>query len=969
MRQRTLAPTLIGREAPLAELGELLALARNGQGQLAFLTGEAGVGKSRLVEEFVRAAPPDVLVLTGHCYDEEPAPPYGPFAELLQGVAAPALPDAAPEYATAHAGETPADRLAARRNLFQRVHTLLRPGAERTHMLILEDLQWADEASYELLHYLARAAAADRICIIATYRSDAIHPLHPLAGLIARLTRDRQYHEIRLAPLDRGELAMMLTAILGEPAAPDLVQALYERTEGNPFFVEEVLGALLDQGGLNTAAAQSGRMLHDVELPLSIKDTILRRVAELTPATAAVMRDAAVIGRRFDFDLLARLSGLNEAELLQALSELVERQLITEEAGSEDQYRFRHELIRATLYEALLRRERRLRHKQVLDALEALHAADPAAAADQLAYHALQARDLDAAVRYSTLIGDRAARLHAYREALARYEDALEAGDQRGWPAERERARLLACCGQAAFVLGDNRRSAAAFGAALAIYQRLDDRRNAGDMQRWMGRVAWELDDVDAAFAHTHAALATLEGEPPCVELAMAQSALAHLYMLRIQVDSAAAAPCIVWGERALAMAEALGDDAVVCHALNSIGVALIDTGRVADGLERLERSMAIAHAADLPIDIVRGSINLGNRLMNEGAPERALAVLRKGWDYVQRHGILRGAHILFRLLAYCELDGGMWNELDGRLAAVRASDAFITPQIRSTVREIEALLAWCRGRLAEAQTALEALCREAEYPSTKHHLEQNLALILLDMGEHAEALRIADQIQPDESDLVGLDALRYAGLADLYFQVGRYETARHLLHAIDTAHVSHNLAVREAIIAELHGLDALPTAPAVAATRFAQAAELFEGLRRVLDGVRTRRRQAEALLRSKTTAEALAVLERARSAAAAIAYTIELDRITALIASAGQSPSADTPQRTPDGLTPRELEVLTLITRGLSNRAIAETLVISEKTAEVHVRNILSKLGLSSRTQAATYALEHGLVPSGRAA
>lgn len=973
MRQRTLASRLIGREQPLAELNDLLALTRSGQGQIVFLAGEAGVGKSRLVEEFVRTVPPDVQVFSGHCFDEEPAPPYGPFGELLHG-AAPGhfgggdLRQFLPDQAAAHAGDMPADRLAARRRLFQLIHTALRPPEDATHLLVLEDVQWADEASYELVHYLARAVASERICILVTYRSDAIHRLHPLAGLIARLTRDRRYHEIRLFPLDRVELAQMLVAILDEPPAPALVQALYERTEGNPFFVEEVLGALRDQGGLQSIGDQAAHLLDGVELPLSIKDTILRRVAELPAPTAAVLRDAAVIGRRFDFDVLAQLSGLDEADLLPMLSELVERRLIAEEPGTEDRYRFRHELIRATLYGELLRRERRLRHKQVLDALQTLHAADPAAAADQLAYHALQARDRDSAVRYSTLIGDRAAALHAYREAMARYEDALEAGDQRGWPDEAERARLLACIGRAAFVLGDNRRSAASFAEAQALYQRLGDRRSAGDMQRWMGRVAWELEDVDAAFAHTHAALATLEGEAPCAELAMAQSALAHLHMLQLSVDPASAAESIAWGNRALAMAEAFGNDAVVCHALNSIGVALIDTGKVAEGLASLERSLAIAHAADLPVDIVRGSINLGSRLLYANELTRALDILQTGWEYAVRHGILRGVDKLLRLLAYTKLDLGAWSELETLLTAARRSDAYELPEIRLIVREVAALQAWCHNRLADAQALLEALRVEVEDRRARQNIDQNLALILFDKGETAEALRLADQIQVHESDLVGFDALRYAGLADLYFQAGRDSEAQHLLHAIETAEVRHESAVRHGMIAELRGLAEQGTNPVRAATWFNQAAEWYSVLTHPLDVIRARRRQAEALLRVGAGAEAEPLLAEARAQAEALQYVIELERIIRLIAAERPTTTGE-PPRPPDGLTPREREVLALITRGLSNRAIAEALVISEKTAEVHVRNILSKLGLSSRTQAATYALEHGLVTSGRAA
>lgn len=974
------ATPFIGRQEQLAALGGLIEEARRGVGRVAFVAGEAGVGKTRLVQEFVHDLPADVEVLVSHCFDEQPAPPYDPFVELLQRAPAPARSAAAelqrdgPDQSGGEDGRS--ERLLARRQLFQRIYGALRPTEGCTRLLVLEDLHWADEASHDLVHFLARAGAGDRLLILGTYRSEAIHPLHPLARLIARLSRERRYHAIGLPPLARPELATMLGAILDPPPPPALTQALHERTEGNPFFVEELLGALRNQGMLTDDVPDSERALNAVALPLSIKETILRRVAALDPTAAAVLYDAAVVGRHFDFDLLARLSGLDESELLWVLSELVERQLIVEERGSpEDRYRFRHELIRAALYEKLLRRERRLRHRQVLRALEALHAGSPTAAADQLAYHARLARDREATVRYSTLAGDRAAVLHAYREAVARYEDALEAGNQRGWPVEAERAALLARLARAAYLLDDDRRSADIWAEALAIYQRLGDRRNAADMQRWLGRVAYDRRDVAGAFRFARAALATLEGEPPCAELAMAQSALAQLHMLQLNVDPAATAECLAWGRRGLAMAEALGHDTVVCHALSSLGVALIEAGAWDESRACLERSLAIARAHDLPIDIMRGYINLSAHIIQHDGMRSALPLLQESWNYIMRHGILRGADVVFVVLGVSELEMGLWAEPEARITEVRQSELFDAPELQRSARWIGARIHWFRGRLDQARTDLEALRQELEPGTELHHLvAQDVAWVLLDLGLRDEALPIIDQINPDLCKVGGYVPVKLTYLADLYFQVGRRESAMALLKIVEQLGPRYKTEIVATMPLALRGLAALDADPATAAGYFARAIAACEQYGYIRNAVCARRRYAEALqCANAPQAEVRAALEAARSAAEAVGYTLELNKVEALLAAAPAGPgeSARAASRAPegatthphDGLTSRELEVLTLVTRGLSNRAIAETLMIAEKTAEVHVRNILGKLGLSSRTQAATYALEHGLV------
>lgn len=989
MSNRALSPTMVGRQQQLAELDALLDLARSSAGQVVFLAGEAGVGKTRLVREFVqeKGAAQDLGVYIGHCLDERPAPPYGPFAELLRslnrisageplgkasGIWADELPDLAYRIADARL-----DPLADRRRLFQEIFQALRPESGHTNLLILEDLHWSDEASQDLLHYLGRAIERERVLIVGTYRSDELPRLHPLAGLIARLTRDRRYHEIRLAPLSRTDLAQMLDATLGEPPPIELLETLYERTEGNPFFTEEVLESLISNGMLTNPGSTSrpGRRFSTVAIPVSIKDSILRRVADLDPAAAAVLRDAAVIGRRFDFDLLLRLTRLDEPALLSHLAQLVERQLIAEEPdGLEDHYRFRHELIREAIYEEMLRRERRIRHQEVLRALEERSADQPETAIDQRAYHASHARNLAQAARYCELAGDRAITIHAYRNALARYEDALEAIDQTE-PDEPQRAALLTKLGHAAYQMGDLQRSAGYWREALPIYQHVGEPHRVADIQRWLGRIAWELNDKPGAFAQTRAALATLDGLPPSRELAMVYSALGHLYMLSIydEIDNGSAASaeeCIAWGTRALELADSLGDDAVRTHALNNIGVALCKLDRNEEGLANLKRSLEIARAADLPADIVRAYINYGGRLCHEGQREQGARLLHEGWTYVTSHGYIRGTSKLLKLLAYAKFELGAWNYVNQLIEEVLRPDYAGPAEDRSLMQLFRALLLWQRGQPALARDLLEAQLRTCSDPDDGFHIEYHLIYIYCSLGDMESALALADRllatIRTPEGGLP--QAYRLTSVALAYIEAKRYAQAEEIIAAMERVLKPQNQESYDAgLLAELRGMACLDTNPNQAVELLARSLAICERFNLRIDAGRLQRLTATALLRRSHQGDrdqANRLLHKARTLAEQIGSVAEIEKIDTLKAPTVSRAGSSIPlPGLPEGLTPRELEVLRLITRGLTNRAIAETLIISEKTAEVHVRNILSKLGLSSRTQAATYAIERGLL------
>ena len=493
----------VGREEERAELRRLLDRTAQGRGTLVMIGGEPGVGKTRLAEELAaEARQKNMLILTGHCYEMEGAPPYIPFVEVLEAAARvvprdnlrEALGDSAPEVAKLMpelrrlfpdipaSPELPPEQ--ERRSLFNGMREFVaRIGRAQPLVLVLDDLHWADDATVLLLQHIAQQLQEMPVLILGTYRDVELDVARPLARALEELHRQRLYHRVSLRRLPEDGVSAMLRALSGqEPPAP-LVQAIYSETEGNPFFVEEVFKHLAEEGKLfdDSGRWRSDLRVDELDVPEGVRLVIGRRLERVSEECRFVLTTAAVIGRAFSFELLEALSdpsassgqGMDADALLDAVDEAERAHLIASISdGREARFTFAHELIRQTLVSGVSAPRRQRLHLRVAEAMERVYSRAPEEHADDLAHHLYQAgaaADPQKTLHYLTLAGDRALAAVAYEESARFYQIALEAVDLQEKPDEARRGELLLALGEARNKAGDRNKASEAFHQAAGI--------------------------------------------------------------------------------------------------------------------------------------------------------------------------------------------------------------------------------------------------------------------------------------------------------------------------------------------------------------------------------------------------------------------------------------------------------------------------------------------------------------------
>lgn len=1006
-----LCPKLIGRTQEFGLLGSLVEQAKTGQGHVALMAGEAGIGKSRLVNELsASASHQGFLVMQGACFPADLAYPYAPLLDLLRSLVAsnpkasltasvktlahdifPLLPELVLDQTVTLPRLEPEQE---KRRLFAVLATFfLHLSTQSPLLLIIEDIHWSDDTSMDFLHYLARRSVLQPLLLLVTYRHEEMRS--ELSNWLAQLDRERLAHKIRLAPLDRSEVDTMLSAIFEDRHTSlemrrflrgEFLDALYPLTEGNPFFVEETLGSLLAAGDIFYVQGYWNRKSgSDISIPQSIQDAVHRRTASLSEAARNVLTLAAVAGRHFDFALLQQITRLDEYRLLPIMKELVAAQLVVEESA--DQFAFRHALTRQAIYSQLLARERRALHRTIAETMEQQSSGTPDLSLEDLAYHFYQARGWQKTVDYAQRAGEKALGLYSHRAAIDYFTWALEAADHLSLPPSTEfpglRPALYRARGQAYETLGEFDQARYDYMQSLDAARQTNDRaaewqsaidlgflwagRDYAQAEPWFRQALTLSQELGDPVLHAHSLNRIgnwhLNGGQPGESLHYHQEALSIFQQLH---DSRGIAETLdllgmasylggdlingtAYYQQAIALFDELGNREGLTSSLATLTMrastyhtdTLIASANLAEVLPDAERAVKVAREIGQRSAESYALLQLGLCLGSQGEYARALAACQQSLQIAEEI-----EHRQWQTAAHAML-GGMYNDL---LAHRQARDHF--EQALALAKETHSLF-WTRmatGYLASVSILLhdypraETLLHTVFSPDTAiQTMAQRLLCcasveLALVQGKPAYALEIIDQLdasaaqEAEGSGSLRVLKLRGETLAALQRPAeaeAAFEAAREIARTQGARPVLWRICIALGNLYQTQG-------------RKTEAEQAFVAARTLIEELAAT--ITDESLRDNFLRQAMAMLPRLQGA-------INLAPTPKQVAKQAYG-----------GLTAREREIAALIAQGKFNREIADLLVLSERTVETHVSNIMFKLDFTSRRQIASWAIAKGL-------
>jgi DNA-binding NarL/FixJ family response regulator len=936
----------VGRAGDVAALADALA---DEQTHTVLIGGEAGIGKSRLAGEFTSRLEQNVLVLVGRCPEfGADGIPFAPFIAVMRSLLRqrgadelatllppnPALARWLPQL-SARAGPAAPDP--DRIRLFGEILTLLEQLAlTQPVVLLLEDMHWADDSSRELFAFLVANLAQSQVLLLGTYRPAEAGPLR---GLIAELRRHPGVRVVSPQPLTRHEVGRQLAALLSREPEPGLITRVFARSGGNPLFVE--------------ALSQSPE-----QIPAGLTDLLLTFQAGLAPQTRTALRAAAVTGSLVRHELLAEAAELPQAALYEALRELVDRQLLL---ATDTGYEFRHVLIRQAIYDDLLPIERTGLHARLAEVLRARPGLLPAGNHNaELAYHAAAAGDLPQALAASWQAAAIAGTADAHPQRLRQLERVLELWDQ-----VPEAARLLdttksavleeivdACVRSGAVARGIE-----AAGAALAMIDTGTDPQRGARLYHLR---AYLLSQTGAGPGEDlQRALQLLPADPPTLERG---EVLAELAATRVFSGDTSGATADAG--TAAQIAEQFGAAALAARAYAYLGLATAGhPGTAAGHFAKAHAAATAAKDAQTLLNVVTWESAV---LLAAGSHQAAITSIQQG---------LRIAHETFRFTESAPILLVKWTQ------ALTALGRW--PEALGLIDEAEleklpplsrAALLLCHGRIALAQgdpataqskaAEAEKLLGGGEWARLyRLQLRAVQCLLALEHGDRAGAAQIlADTVSAN--DFAALTAHPHeawplvvlaAAVPDAPADLVALAQSLPSTSAVDAAH-------RAVFTAHI----------TATAARWDQAANAWHTLGQPYDEAQSLVAAAQAHAAEGNRAAANAALQAAAEIAAELGAAplaaaaeqlarrarLSIDRISA------ETPNPHGGNRSGQfGLTPRELDVLRLVAKGMSNRQLAAELFISANTAGVHVSRILTKLGVATRTEAAAFAHEHNLL------
>jgi len=622
LKQPRWRTTLISRKEELDKLKTAFEEALRNRASTVALRGEAGVGKSRLMQELAAYAQSQgAVVLSGRASGDGRA--YGPWIEVTRqyvGLAPGELlrrmlranvselvkwvPDLPAKLGTIPSPRTGSEQQ-NKNQFYEAIAQFFITIAQQTPILILlDDMENADAPSAELLEYLARRTSDLRILTVCSTIPGA-DANSPLEQKLLRLNKERLMENVRVLLLDKEGTTSLIKETFGEQTVtPEFADLIHQRTKGNPFFIEEILRSLVDDGTLfRTERGWDRKPIQEIKLPDSVKTALKLRLTRLEPEATSTLEWAAMIGQMFEFEVLRDVSGVSENRLLELLETANNQSLILELPNEPGKLAFQDERIRELLVEEVMQLKRRRYHHKIAEAMEKLYGQNLEPNSDQIATHYELAGNREPTIEYSTMAGDWNLSIHAYEQATNNYKRALDLTDLNE---STQRSTLLEKQAEAYNRAGKFHNSLEAYQEALKLMETLEDRPSCA---RISAKLSWGISrekGLEEAVRFLMDAVKYVRDSPECFEAASLYGTLAEFLAGLDRYEE-----CNVWSKRALEAGERTGNYAAVANALYSMGGFLLDTGRIDEGLPLMERSLEVAQKYNLFLQTVAGFLNL----------------------------------------------------------------------------------------------------------------------------------------------------------------------------------------------------------------------------------------------------------------------------------------------------------------------------------------------------------------------
>lgn len=998
-------PVVIGRNNYLDSISRFLENAHNPAGPTILITGEAGIGKSRLVSEAKKqAARRGLLILQGNCFEPDRNFLYGPLLDLLRsffasqtsettgqllGSTAQELVKLLPELTFRLPGLKPTPLLEPEQEKHRLFYSLLQLfnqlAAAQPLLVIIEDLHWCDDTSLEFLLQLVRRTTSQSIVVLLTYRNEEVNP--GLDHFLAGVERERLATEWPLKQLSSLETDQMLQAIfeLKQPTRPQFLNKIYSLTEGNPFFIEEVLRALITEGEIfYDVNGWERKAIDELHIPRSVLDAVQRRIQQLSSPAKSLLNLAAVAGRRFDFSLLQNLTGKAESELMELLKELIAAQLVVE--VSAERFGFKHALTRQAIYLGLLTRERQILHSRFGETLERLYANALDSHLDELAYHFYEAGSWAKALAYSQKLGEKASALFAPGTAVEHFSRTLEAAKNLG---VNPSPQLYQARGRAYETLGEFDLARADQETALHIAQTNKDQAAQWEALRHLGML-WAGRDYARTGQYYRQAYDLARQMANPLILAHSLNWLGNWHL-----NVASPRQALDYHRQALVIFRELGEQPGLAETLDLLGLTSCLEGDMIQCRAYYEQAIKLfgelndraglaSVLATLPLcsGAYQTSLTVSVILDQKQIVSEAETGLKIAQEIGQRSAEAFG---MLMLSSYLGLHGEYGRALELAKASLKIAQEIGHQQWTTTAHFTLGALYFDLLDLTQAQQQLEQaldLSKAIGSLFWEHCTVGYLALVYIAQGKGEQAQAVLDLVLKTSAapQMVGQKLVWFAR-AELARYSGDLEQAFQLVEELIIEARNQGSVITPAVPRLLHlqGLLRLAGAAGESEEAQKQTEAALRAASQAADQQGVKPLQWRIQLELGNLYQTLDRYEEAQQAFSTARAIIEqlaanlpdellqttFRRTAAKLFPDQTRPLSGRVAKEPalNLLTGRELEVLGLVAAGLSNAQVAEKLSISVSTVNVHLNSIYGKLDVKSRTAATHYALEHKLI------